>query len=49
MFDLLWVRFVVQTQTAPVSRERQREFEAELENRIGFGGLQAIIRRFVRW
>lgn len=50
MYDLLWLAILVQTQRdEPVSRQRQREFERELENRVGFGGLKAIMRVFMPW
>lgn len=49
MFDVLWLRMLVQSRDEPIPRARQREFERELENHVGFGGLKAIIRCFVPW
>lgn len=49
MYDMLWFRVMAQAMSEPIPRERQREFERELENHIGFGGLKAIIRVFMPW
>jgi hypothetical protein len=49
MIELMWFRVLARMSGEPIPRERQREFERELENHIGFGGLKPIIRRFVRW
>lgn len=49
MYDLMWLQILMRVNEQKVSRERMKEFERELINRIGFGGLKPIIRSFLPW